>query len=130
MHDLTSFFPRYHSDNIQQGAPKEGLPILGPYANFPDSNGGEVRDRGEDANVPVGSLRFLRSQAAMESDMNTRKVVAGREMTGDSGVLSEVSVFAARLDTYTSLECCFCRCKLPSAALKLRPSLHSINCMN
>jgi hypothetical protein len=47
-------------------------------------------DRGDDDKVPVGSLRFLRNQAEMESDMNTKRVLAGREMTGDSGIFSEV----------------------------------------
>ena len=28
----------------------------------------------------------------MESDMNSRRVIAGRQMTGDSGILSEVLI--------------------------------------
>ena len=47
-------------------------------------------EKGDDGKIPVGSLRFLRNQAEMESDMNSRRVIAGREMTGDSGILSEV----------------------------------------
>jgi hypothetical protein len=65
------------------------MPIIGPYAlsgDVSDTN----KDRGDDEKVPVGSLRFLRNQAEMESDMNTRRVLAGREMTGDSGIFSEV----------------------------------------
>mgnify|MGYP001047745188 CR=1 FL=1 len=65
------------------------MPIIGPYVltgDISDAN----KDRGDDDKVPVGSLRFLRNQAEMESDMNTRRVLAGREMTGDSGIFSEV----------------------------------------
>jgi hypothetical protein len=72
-----------------QGAPREGLPIIGPYA-VSDDMSDSSNDRGDDDKVPVGSLRFLRNQAEMESDMNTRRVLAGREMTGDSGIFSEV----------------------------------------
>mmetsp|Transcript_30623 Transcript_30623/g.64788 ORF Transcript_30623/g.64788 Transcript_30623/m.64788 type:complete len:1530 (+) Transcript_30623:69-4658(+) len=72
------------------GAPKEGLPIVGPYAEIPDEGTGKSEERSDNEKVPVGSLRFLRNQAEMESDMNSRRVLAGREMTGDSGILSEV----------------------------------------
>jgi polyribonucleotide nucleotidyltransferase len=41
-------------------------------------------------NLPVGSLRFLRSQEALESDLNSRKVTADKERTGESGSLAEV----------------------------------------
>ena len=71
------------------GAPKEGLPLTGPYV-FADEGNGKSGEKGDDEKVPVGSLRFLRNQAEIESDMNSRKIVAGREMTGDSGILSEV----------------------------------------
>jgi hypothetical protein len=64
------------------------LPIIGPYTS--DFSGTTTKDRGDDDKIPVGSLRFLRNQAEMESDMNTRRVLAGREMTGDSGIFSEV----------------------------------------
>ena len=67
------------------------MPIIGPYALSGDFSG-TTKDRGDDDKVPVGSLRFLRNQAEMESDMNTKRVLAGREMTGDSGVFSEVSL--------------------------------------
>ncbi|KAL7546837.1 hypothetical protein ACHAWF_010167 [Thalassiosira exigua] len=72
------------------GAPREGMPIIEPYAGIADKGAGTDVAKGDDENVPVGSLRFLRNQAEMDSDMNTRRVVAGREMTGDSGILSEV----------------------------------------
>lgn len=77
---------------MTQGAPREGLPIIDPYAlsgDFSDS----TQDRGDDDKVPVGSLRFLRNQAELESDYNTRRVLAGREMTGDSGIFSEVRLY-------------------------------------
>jgi len=69
------------------GAPKEGLPQVGPYV----SDEGSKILKADDDKVPVGSLRFLRSQAEMESDLNSRRAVAGKEMTGDSGIISEVS---------------------------------------
>ncbi|KAL9180681.1 LOW QUALITY PROTEIN: hypothetical protein ACHAXT_011134 [Thalassiosira profunda] len=70
------------------GAPREGLPIADPYS-FEGQGKEEIQ--GDDENVsPIGSLRFLRTQAEMEADMNTRRVKAGRELMGDSGVLSEV----------------------------------------
>lgn len=40
--------------------------------------------------LPVGSLRYLRSQEALLSDLNSSKVKADREQTGDSGRLNEV----------------------------------------
>ena len=70
------------------GAPKEGLPQVGPYISLDE---GSKLLKADDDKVPVGSLRFLRSQAEMESDLNSRRVVAGKEMTGDSGIISEVS---------------------------------------
>jgi hypothetical protein len=49
------------------------------------------KDKGDNDNtIPVGSLRFLRNQAELESDMNTKRVLASREVTGDSGTFSEV----------------------------------------
>jgi len=73
---------------VTVGAPKEGLPQVGPYISSVE--GSKVL-KADDDKVPVGSLRFLRSQAEMESDLNSRRVVAGKEMTGDSGIISEVS---------------------------------------
>jgi polyribonucleotide nucleotidyltransferase len=40
--------------------------------------------------LPVGSIRFLRSQEALISDLNSRNVMADKERTGDSGSLAEV----------------------------------------
>ena len=68
------------------------MPLQDPYSKVPGhEDAGKEEERGDNDKVPVGSLRFLRNQAELESDMNTRRVLAGREMTGDSGTLSEVS---------------------------------------
>ena len=40
-------------------------------------------------NLPVGSLRYLKSQEHLESDLNTRKIRADREQTGESGTLRD-----------------------------------------
>ena len=61
-----------------------------PYAKMLVDDAGKIGNRGNDDDIPVGSLRFLRNQEALESDMNSRRVLAGREMVGDSGILSEV----------------------------------------
>ena len=83
--------PPHIAHTIHQGAPKEGLPIIGPYTDFLDQEGQKSEEKSnDDEKIPVGSLRFLRNQAEMESDMNSRRVIAGRQMTGDSGILSEV----------------------------------------
>ncbi len=65
------------------------MPVIGPYSDA-NQDTGKAQESSEEK-VPVGSLRFLRSQAAMDSDMNSRRVLAGRELLGDSGRLSEVS---------------------------------------
>ena len=79
------------------GPPREGRRTSDPIADAAEGrNGGAESGREGDDNdgaaageAPVGSLRFLRSQVALESDMNSRRVRAGVEMTGDSGSLSE-----------------------------------------
>jgi polyribonucleotide nucleotidyltransferase len=74
---------------VTLGAPSDGQPARDPFRpSFEkDTSGGE-----EDAEekFPIGSLRFLRTQEATESDLNTRKVKADKERTGDSGILAEV----------------------------------------
>lgn len=55
--------------------------------------GSQLEERPSSNNIsalPVGSLRFLRSQEALVSDLNTRKVQAEKETTGSSGSLAEV----------------------------------------
>ncbi|KAL3800161.1 hypothetical protein HJC23_001082 [Cyclotella cryptica] len=70
-------------------APRDGIPIVNPYLSSL-RNEGDSSESKDDEKIPIGSLRFLRSQVEMESDMNSRRVKAGRELTGDSGILSEV----------------------------------------
>lgn len=89
------------------------MPIADPYADDSafdradacDGNGVDDERSDQDNKVPVGSLRFLRSQMAMESDMNSRKVKAGREMTGDSGTLKEVRGILLPTPSFVVLIC-------------------------
>lgn len=86
------------------GAPREGIPIRDPFDSLlmqPASNMASLKhlsekekpEEGGDGtsfeDLPVGSLRYLRTQEAIESDLNTRKSKADREMTGESGNLWE-----------------------------------------
>jgi polyribonucleotide nucleotidyltransferase len=83
---------------VTLGAPKEGQSILDPFLPLsnPQLLGSEAtndpsKKAGSDFdNLPVGSLRFLRTQEALESDLNSRKSLADKERTGDSGNLAEV----------------------------------------
>jgi hypothetical protein len=70
------------------GPPRDGIPVNDPYETAALS----VRQDVDDApytDLPVGSLRYLRNQEYLESDMNSRKVKASREQTGDSGTMRE-----------------------------------------
>lgn len=74
------------------GAPREGLAISDPYATTSSSTALAESSRSEKGpydDLPVGSLRFLKNQQALESDLNSKRVRADREMTGDSGSLGE-----------------------------------------
>jgi polyribonucleotide nucleotidyltransferase len=84
---------------VTLGAPREGQPLSDPYQpttnpqlaaseaeTTPSSEDGEVAFE----KLPIGSLRFLRTQEALESDLNSRKSLADKERTGDSGNLAEV----------------------------------------
>ena len=65
--------------------------MTNPYSStisFEASRESAERDPYND--LPVGSLRFLKNQQALESDLNSKRVRADREMTGDSGILKEV----------------------------------------
>lgn len=83
---------------VTLGAPREGQSLLDPYQPLtnPQLLGSEAttdptKNTGTDFdNLPVGSLRFLRTQEALESDLNSRKSLADKERTGDSGNLAEV----------------------------------------
>jgi polyribonucleotide nucleotidyltransferase len=70
------------------GPPKDGILINDPYEAASLAGG---QDSGDEPynDLPVGSLRYLRNQEYLESDMNSRKVKASHEQTGDSGTLRE-----------------------------------------
>lgn len=70
------------------GPPKDGILISDPFQTQSLTNGKDVDDTPYN-DLPVGSLRYLRNQVYLESDMNSRKVKASREQTGDSGTLKE-----------------------------------------
>ncbi len=76
------------------GNPREGMPFTDPYRDYllEEQASPTENDVDQAKKYPIGSLRFLRSQVAMESDLNSRKIKAGRELTGDSGTLGEVRV--------------------------------------
>ena len=74
------------------GAPREGLPISDPYApasNILPRSISTDEKKGPYDDLPVGSLRFLKNQQALESDLNSKRVKADRDMTGDLGSLGE-----------------------------------------
>ncbi|MGK3734478.1 MAG: polyribonucleotide nucleotidyltransferase [Bacillariaceae sp.] len=76
------------------GPPKDGILLHhnDPYvssANTTAEKGNNCVDNMPYRNLPVGSLRYLRSQEYLESDLNSRKVRADREQTGDSGTFKD-----------------------------------------
>ena len=76
------------------GPPKDGILITDPYlsrsSTIPKAKlSEEVEESVAFSDLPVGSLRYLRTQEHLESDLNTRRVRADREQTGDSGTLKE-----------------------------------------
>lgn len=78
------------------GAPVDGIVKSNPFQETTDprTSGTEAQSvvpQGPYDDLPVGSLRYLRSQEALLSDMNSRKVKAESELTGQSGTLDEVS---------------------------------------
>ena len=85
---------------VTLGAPREGQPLSDPYqpTTNPQLAASEANllnttPDGEEVSfdkLPIGSLRFLRTQEALESDLNSRKSLADKERTGDSGNLAEV----------------------------------------
>ena len=76
------------------GAPRDGMPLSNPY----HEQDVQLRENGPYDDLPVGSLRYLRSQEALISDFNSKKVKAEKEMTGDSGTLGEVRRFFLHYD--------------------------------
>jgi polyribonucleotide nucleotidyltransferase len=85
------------------GAPVDGVVKNNPFQETvdPRSAGTEAQSnipRGPYDDLPVGSLRYLRSQEALLSDLNSRKVKAEAELTGQSGTLDEVRRFFLHYD--------------------------------
>lgn len=68
------------------GPPSDGIPLKDPFRRKNEEMQAEPRLSDE---LPVGSLRYLKTQEYLESDLNSRKVRADREQTGDSGTLKE-----------------------------------------
>jgi len=68
------------------GPPTDGIPLNDPFLRPKEEASHEPRLSDE---LPVGSLRYLKTQEYLESDLNSRKVRADREQTGDSGTLRE-----------------------------------------
>jgi polyribonucleotide nucleotidyltransferase len=70
------------------GPPKDGILLSDPYYQPKEVTGMEDGNK-PFQDLPVGSLRYLKNQEHLESDLNSRKVRADREQTGDSGILKE-----------------------------------------
>lgn len=78
---------------VTLGPPQDGIPLTDPFqpkAVAPNTAKQADKSSSLYANLPVGSLRFLRTQEAMISDLNSRNVQAEKEQTGDSGSLADV----------------------------------------
>eukprot|EP00934_Nitzschia_sp_Nitz4_P001184 Nitzschia sp. Nitz4//scaffold3_size479765//238156//240711//NITZ4_000101-RA/size479765-processed-gene-1.458-mRNA-1//1//CDS//3329550761//1184//frame0 len=73
---------------VTLGPPKDGILLNDPFNPPKEAFLDEPASRPSD-DLPVGSLRYLKTQEYLESDLNSRKVRADREQTGDSGVLKE-----------------------------------------
>jgi polyribonucleotide nucleotidyltransferase len=71
------------------GPPKDGILLNDPYKLPAKSISDEEEENKPYQDLPVGSLRYLRNQEHLESDLNSRKIRADREQTGDSGILKE-----------------------------------------
>ena len=91
------------------GAPSDGQPRTDPFRPTRNSlgvpGGAEEDKEDEDTTttslekLPVGSLRFLRTQEALESDLNSRNVKADKETNGRIGQFcrSQTCLSAVRL---------------------------------
>lgn len=71
------------------GSPMDSMPVKDPFQSTSTTLSGEEKTDGPYHDLPVGSLRYLKHQVYMESDLNSRKILADREQTGDSGTLRE-----------------------------------------
>ena len=72
---------------VSVGPPQDGILLNDPF--LPAAKNSEDETNTPFQDLPVGSLRYLKTQEHLESDLNTRKVKADREQTGDSGILKE-----------------------------------------
>eukprot|EP00978_Attheya_sp_CCMP212_P016364 scaffold42800_cov52-Attheya_sp.AAC.5 len=73
------------------GAPREGRPVTNPFSSVSERKKVDPNlQKGPYYDLPIGSLRFLRSETSLVSDYNSKKVKADRELTGDSGTFDEV----------------------------------------
>eukprot|EP00526_Cylindrotheca_closterium_P002561 CAMPEP_0113609660 /NCGR_PEP_ID=MMETSP0017_2-20120614/4613_1 /TAXON_ID=2856 /ORGANISM="Cylindrotheca closterium" /LENGTH=912 /DNA_ID=CAMNT_0000518499 /DNA_START=43 /DNA_END=2777 /DNA_ORIENTATION=+ /assembly_acc=CAM_ASM_000147 len=73
---------------VTLGPPKDGIAIKDPYKPITDPSKEAAKEL-PFQDLPVGSLRYLNTQEYLESDLNTRRVMADREQTGDSGTMKE-----------------------------------------
>ena len=71
---------------VTLGPPTDGIPLIDPFRRPKEELPLEPRLSDE---LPVGSLRYLKTQEYLESDLNSRKIRADREQTGDSGTLKD-----------------------------------------
>jgi len=71
------------------GPPKDGILQNNPFEAIRETLSNATDADTPSKTLPVGSLRYLRSQEHLESDLNSRRVLADREQTGDSGTLKE-----------------------------------------
>jgi len=74
---------------VTLGSPREGLPLSSNLYSVASENESDILGV-EKNGLPVGSLRSTRNEIALLSDLNTKKVLADRQLTGDSGTLNEV----------------------------------------
>jgi polyribonucleotide nucleotidyltransferase len=72
---------------VTLGPPRDGIILNDPYVVVSKDSKDEQKVPFQD--LPVGSLRYLKNQEYLESDLNTRRVRAEKEQTGDSGILKE-----------------------------------------
>jgi polyribonucleotide nucleotidyltransferase len=92
------------------GAPTDGLPKRNPFQETKDPRSSVFQGGGPYDHLPVGSLRYIRSQEALVSDFNSRKVKADKEQTGDSGTLEEKKRIFLHYDFPA-----FCKGELPKS---------------
>lgn len=75
--------------SVTLGAPREGLPLSGAYSLSVGESSTE-KTREENKESPVGSLRSTKNEISLLSDLNSRKMIADHEHTGESGTFHEL----------------------------------------